>query len=77
MCAGVRYKTTYKCVDSPEEQESTETEKTFQVSCFISQGMCVCVCMYVCMYVCMHVCMCVCIYSHIELGVLDMAGLHS
>ncbi len=35
---GVVYKTTYKCQDSPEEMEKVETEKSFQVSCFISQG---------------------------------------
>jgi len=34
----VEYTTKYKCVDSPEEQETSETEKSFQVSCFISQG---------------------------------------
>ena len=35
---GVQQKTTYKCIESEEEQETTEVEKNFQVSCFISQS---------------------------------------
>ena len=35
---GMQYVIKYKCVDSPEEQETTDTEKSYQVSCFISHG---------------------------------------
>ena len=34
----MQHKTTYKCIESEEEQETTEVEKSFQVSCFISQS---------------------------------------
>ena len=63
LYVGVSYRTTFKCLDSSEEQESTETEKALQISCFISQGESMC--MYMCMYVCMCMCMCMCMCIHL------------
>ena len=35
---GVQQKTTYKCAESDEEPDKTEIEKSYQLSCFISQS---------------------------------------
>lgn len=34
---GVQLQTTYKCLESQEEMETSEVEKNYQISCFISQ----------------------------------------
>jgi len=35
---GVRLQTVYKCLESPDEMETTEMENSYQLSCFIAQG---------------------------------------
>ena len=37
MVTGVQVESTYKCEESTEEPVTTETENSYQVSCFISQ----------------------------------------
>ena len=37
VATGVEVRTTYKCEECPDEPVTMETEKSYQVSCFISQ----------------------------------------
>ena len=37
MVTGVQLESTYKCEENVEEPVTTETEDSYQVSCFISQ----------------------------------------
>ena len=37
MHVGVTLLTNYKCLEAPDEMESSETDKNFQVSCFMGQ----------------------------------------
>ena len=42
MVTGVQLESTYKCEENVEEPVTTETEDSYQVSCFISQDVNTC-----------------------------------